>query len=261
MQYETIAQQPIGAPQDIPLFDVSLVMNFHAEGVLAQWSLWGVQRMRKHADCQGIRVQLVAVLDCADAETTRMVKAHPALCEGDQVLEVRFADLGLSRNAGAENARSNYVGFLDGDDYCSATWLTAALEIARAHGDRVVVHPEYIVSHGATRALARAVDQLTEDYDVANCFKAHPWGSAVFASRSVFLEIPYQSTRVRETGFGYEDWHWGLEVIASGRRHTVAAQTAFFYRRKRDSMLVDMNARQAVLRPGQFFAICPFVSR
>ncbi|MDH0287772.1 glycosyltransferase [Pseudomonas sp. GD04087] len=243
------------------VFDLSLVMNFHAEGVLAQWSLWGAQRMREHSCRFGVRVQLIAVLDCADAETTRMVRAHPALLSGDRVLDVHFADLGLSRNAGAESAQGSYVGFLDGDDYCSANWLTSAMQVAQSWGDQVVVHPEYIVSHGAVRVLARAVDQLTDNYDTANCFKAHPWGSAVFARRSVFLEIPYQTTRVRETGFGYEDWHWGLEIIASGRNHTIATETAFFYRRKRDSMLVDMNARQAVLRPGRFFATCPYSSR
>lgn len=240
------------------MHDLSLVMNFHAEGVLAQWSLWGFQRMRRHAESAGINVQLVAVLDCADDDTRRIVHDHPALCASDQVHEVEHGDLGLSRNSGMECATANYVGFLDGDDYCSGNWLTEALAVARASGDRAVVHPEYIVSHGAIQALGRVVDQLRDDYSIANCFKFHPWGSAVFARKSVFQAIPYQPTRVRETGFGYEDWHWGLEVIASGRIHTVAEKTAFFYRRKHDSMLMDMNARQAVLRPSRFFENCRF---
>ncbi|MEL7939852.1 glycosyltransferase family 2 protein [Pseudomonas delhiensis] len=238
--------------------DLSLVMNFHAEGVLAQWSLWGFQRMRRQAESAGISVQLIAVLDCADDDTRRIVQGHPVLCVGDQVQEVEFGDLGLARNFGVACAAGDYLGFLDGDDYCSSNWLTAALAVARANGDRAVVHPEYTVSHGAIQTLGRAVDQLRDNYSIANCFKCHPWTAVVFASKAVFRAIPYQPTRFRETGFGYEDWHWGLEVIASGRLHTVAERTALFYRRKQDSMLVDMNARQAVLRPSRFFENCSF---
>lgn len=234
--------------------DISMIMNFHAEGVLAQWSLLAFQRMRAVAYLQGIVVQLVAVLDCADTDTRKIVTGHVALEACDQAIEVSHADLGLSRNAGIPHARGRYVAYLDGDDYCSANWLTRALAVARACGDRVVIHPEYIVSHGAIQSVGRVIDQVADDsFELANCFKSHPWGSAVFARRSIFEEIPYQATRVRQTGFGYEDWHWGLEVIASGRLHTVASRTAFFYRRKHDSMLVDMNDRQAVVRPSRFF--------
>lgn len=236
--------------------DISMIMNFHAEGVLAQWSLLAFQRMRAAAYFQGIAVQLVAVLDCADADTRRIVTGHVALedQDQDQVIEVSHADLGLSRNAGIPHAKGRYVAYLDGDDYCSANWLIRALSVARACGDRVVIHPEYILSHGVIQSVGRVIDQVADDsFELANCFKSHPWGSAVFARRSIFEEVPYQATQVRQTGFGYEDWHWGLEVIASGRLHTVASRTAFFYRRKHSSMLVDMNDRQAVLRPSRFF--------
>ncbi|MNG31549.1 hypothetical protein D3C84_1173770 [compost metagenome] len=41
--------------------------------------------------------------------------------------------------------------------------------------------------------------------------------------------------------------------MASGRLHTVAPGTAFFYRRKQESMLIEMDACKAVVRPGRFF--------
>lgn len=54
--------------------DISLIMNFHAEDVLAHWSLLGFQRMREFASHHGVSVQLVAVLDRASQTTRRIVR-------------------------------------------------------------------------------------------------------------------------------------------------------------------------------------------
>ncbi|NPZ40128.1 glycosyltransferase family 2 protein, partial [Pseudomonas aeruginosa] len=53
------------------MLDISLIMNFHAEDVLAHWSLLGFQRMREFASHHGVSVQLVAVLDRASQTTRR----------------------------------------------------------------------------------------------------------------------------------------------------------------------------------------------
>ncbi|MCS7814639.1 hypothetical protein N0387_21605, partial [Pseudomonas aeruginosa] len=78
-------------------------------------------------------------------------------------------------------------------------------------------------------------------------------GIRTVAEKAVFQELPYLETRVGKSGFGYEDWHWNLEVIASGRKHTLASGTCLFYRRKEASMLAAMGALNAVVRPGRFF--------
>jgi hypothetical protein len=208
--------------------------------------------MRDYASSRDISVQLVAILDRPDEATRRMVSQHPILAEGDEVVEVTHGDLGLSRNTGVEQSRASHVGFLDGDDYCSENWLAESLFVLAA-GDGVVVHPEYTVSHGACHLIGRSVDQLTEEYPLESCFKHHPWVSVAVAAKSVFQEIPYRETRVCDTGFGYEDWDWNLRVMASGLKHTVARQTCLFYRRKAESMLVSMNTRNALVRPGVFF--------
>ena len=233
--------------------DLSLVMNFHREGILAHWSLLAFSRMRECATRAGLTVQLVAVLDRSDEATRHMVAKHPEVVKGDQVLVVDNGDLGLSRNAGVRSADADFIGMLDGDDFCSANWLAQALRTARTLGDSAVVHPDYVVSHGSIHLLGRCVDQLSDDFPTEACFKHHPWVSVVVAERGVFDEIQYRPTRTSETGFGYEDWDWNLEVLASGRKHTVAPETCLFYRRRGDSMLASMHSRQALVRPGRFF--------
>ncbi|WP_084313054.1 glycosyltransferase family 2 protein [Pseudomonas jinjuensis] len=232
----------------------SMVMTFHAERTLAQWSLFGFERMRVHSERQGISVQLVAILDSADPLTDRLVESHPVLRPSDQVLKVDCRDPGLARNAGIAAADGQYLGILDGDDYCSANWIAAALEVLDAGPERVV-HPEYLVLFGAVRAWARQTDQLAEDGCLETCFKHHLWGSTVFASRDLFLRFPYRETGMSWSGFGYEDWDWSLAVIAGGVSHTTAPNTALFYRQKSmESRQVEAVREQAVLRPGPFFA-------
>lgn len=119
-------------------------------------------------------------------------------------MKVSHSDLGLLRSARISYACGKYTSYLNGD-YCSGKWLLGALEVAGACGDRVVVHPEFIVSKGVVNSVGRVVDQVeNEGYDIANSFKIHSWGYALFARNSVFEEIPYQLTKVKESGFGYE---------------------------------------------------------
>jgi hypothetical protein len=52
---------------------ISAVVTFHSIGLLAHKTLRGLGRVRDFTEGQGISVELVAVLDCADSETQRVV--------------------------------------------------------------------------------------------------------------------------------------------------------------------------------------------
>lgn len=236
------------------LYEISLVGVFHREGTRAQWSLWSFQRMRRWAAFHGSSVQLVAVLDRPDSDTRRIVSEHPALLSTDRVLEVDHGDLSLARNAGVCMADGEYLGIFDGDSYCSANWLVAALDVVRRCGGRVVVHPEYLLHHGQVFTYVRCIDQLVDAYDPANCFKHYPWGNTVFARRDVFEAVPYQPVATDRTGFAFPDWHWGLEVISSGRLHTLAVGTAAFCRGMPEAPPSPRQVMAGVLGPSAFFS-------
>lgn len=233
--------------------DVSLVVTFHREGLLASWTLQGLQTMRQHAQEKGLSVQLIAMLDRPDADTLELVKGHPALGSQDWVLRVDAGDPGTSRNVGVLFAQGNAIGVVDGDDFCSPAWIWAAHHLVQDYGSSVVVHPEYIVSFEKQHVLHRQVDQRVDTFPLAACVATHPWGSMVMAHALIFKTTPYQPTRAQETGFGYEDWHWNLEVLSKGVLHICAAETAHYYRRRVGSVLHRETAHRALLRPSGFF--------
>ncbi|XQU68428.1 glycosyltransferase family 2 protein [Cupriavidus sp. H18C1] len=232
---------------------ISAIMTFHGEKVLAHFALLGLQRMRAVADSQGIAVELVAVLDCADDETARIVTEHPSVRSSDQIVQVRNADLASSRNDGIAHATAPYIAILDGDDYYCRHWFVSALHKAQLASNDVIVHPELTISFGAVHCVAKTFDMDSADYPLAGCMMDHPWISCSFGKRDIYLRHPYQLTNVRTTGFGYEDWHWNVETLAHGVRHVTAPRTAMFYRRKTSSMVVEMVQSGATVRPSRFF--------
>ena len=80
------------------LVDVSLLITFHCEGVLAHSTLNSIERCREYAEATGITTEYVWVLDAVNDETREVLMAHPAKAGNVKVVEVTHRDLGASRN-------------------------------------------------------------------------------------------------------------------------------------------------------------------
>ena len=233
--------------------DISLVMTFHREGLVAKWSLDSLNRVRACAEERGVKVQLVCVLDNADELTKAIVTTHPVINDRDWLLISTCGSPGLSRNIGILHSNGTYIGVLDGDDYCSENWIAEGFKIAENFGASVVVHPEYVVSFDSKHVLARVIDQRDGKFSMGACVNSNPWVVTSIAHRAVFETVPYVETNVRATGFGYEDWHWNLELVSKGVVHIVSPRTALYYRRKASSVLMIETAAGAIVQRSEFF--------
>ncbi|NUP86149.1 MAG: glycosyltransferase family 2 protein [Burkholderiaceae bacterium] len=234
---------------------IDAIVTFHGEGIVAHRTLLGLTRVRSHAAAHGIEVRLIAVLDNADEDTREILRDSVLMQATDLILEVGNGDPGASRNDGVRAASADYIAIFDGDDYYSENWLTEALVAAQAHAGDVVVHPALQVTFGTVHCVSESLDMDdSPDYPLANCLSVNPWGACSFGKRDIYLRCPYHANDFRGTGFGYEDWHWNLEVVAHGVRHIKAPGTAHFYRRKAASVLSSHSAGGAILRPSGFFA-------
>lgn len=233
---------------------VSAVVTFHSEGLLAHKTLLGLERIRIFSEKRGISVELVAVLDCADAETKRVVNSSPVIRCTDKITEVSNGDPGMSRNSGIAAAVGKYIGIFDGDDFYSENWLCKALAVSLSKADPVVVHPEHTISFGSLHAISDVWDMDDKnDYSLVNAFAIHPWISCSFGEKRIYRQCPYQRAESKATGFGYEDWHWNLELISHGVVHVTAKETALYYRTKRESRFTDQSGGKSILRPSDFF--------
>jgi len=234
--------------------DVSLLITFHGEGVLAHSTLNSIERCRKYAEAAGITTEYVWVLDAISEDTREVVMAHPAAAGNVRIVEVACRDAGSSRNAGIQAARGTAVAILDGEDYFSTNWIERAWFYLKEYGDQAILHPEFVVNFGAHAAYCWQVDQAGKYYQQDGLLVSNYWTAWTFAKRSVYLACPYSETRPLQTGFGYEDWHWNCEVIAAGFEHRLAWGVVGFYRRKKVSRVTSETALGVILPPTDLFA-------
>lgn len=234
--------------------DVSLLITFHNEGVLAHSTLNSIERCRKYAEAAGIITEYIWILDAVSDETRAVLMAHPAAEGNVRIVEVVNRDLGASRNSGIQVACGEALAILDGDDYLSTNWIERAWFYLQEYGDRVILHPEFVVNFGQHSAYCWQVDQTGQYYEKDGLLVNNFWTSWTFAKRSVYLDIPYSVTRPLQTGFGYEDWHWNCETIAAGYEHRLAWGSVGFYRRKKASLVTLTTASGAIMPPTHLFA-------
>ncbi|MBF0127509.1 MAG: glycosyltransferase family 2 protein, partial [Magnetococcales bacterium] len=236
------------------MIEVSVIVTFHNEKALARTTLTAIGRMRRDAADHGIVSELVAVLDCADPETRAVVLAHPELSSQARAIEVSHRDPGLSRNAGVSNAAGAILVMLDGDNYYSSNWLERSFHYIRKWGNDVILHPATKMIFGDDRyTIVRQHDQESDHYDPAGWLVHNFWDTCSAASRKIYERCPYQPTQVALTGFGYEDWHWNCETVASGYKHKVIDDAFMLYRRKKDGMCEQHNTLSAIIRPTALF--------
>lgn len=233
--------------------NVSLLITFHREGVLAHSTLNSIERCRKFANAAGISTEYIWVFDTIDEDTRNIVMSHPAAQHQVQVIEVNHRDLGASRNSGVAAAKGKAIAILDGDDYFSTNWIERAWHYLKEYGEKAILHPEFVINFGSHAAYCWQVDQAGKFYNQKGLLSGNFWTSWTFALKTVYESCPYVTTRAIETGFGYEDWHWNCETIAQGYEHRLAWGSIGFYRRKLSSLVTATTAVSAIIPPSKLF--------
>ena len=227
------------------MIDVSAVLNAHDESVLAGPSMRSFEEAIAAARASGIRVESVIVLDRPDEATT--AQFADAESRGHRIIMSTAGDPGLARNAAVQDARGNFVAFLDADDLWSVNWLTDAFG-SFEHSSRLVAHPELSVFFGLQESFGFNSDSEKPNFDPGVLRVVNYWSALVFTRRQILLEFPYAATDFSE-GFGYEDWHWNCVTIAAGVSHRPVRGTAHFVRRKVGrSQLTECDANDVLPR-------------
>jgi glycosyltransferase involved in cell wall biosynthesis len=233
--------------------DISLVVTFHDEGLLAHSTLNSIDLCRRFAENNGVRTEYIWVMDAVSEETRRVLIRHPSASKDTNIIEVNNHDLGLSRNAGVAKANGDTIAILDGDDYYSKNWIERACAFLSEYGDNAIMHPEVVVSFGVNASYCWQIDQHLNPTAKEAILTNNLWTSWTVARKSVYEDYPYSATKPQSTGFGFEDWHWNCQTISGGMLHRTAPGTVGFYRRKSESLVKNTVMVNALIPTTSLF--------
>ena len=210
-------------------FHASIILNIHCEAVFLRRTLLSLDEAVRFAQSKGLRLELVAVLDRTD-DATREVLSTLDLgsYQSVQIIDVDYGSLGLSRNAGIERARGDYVFTADADDLVSYNYFHDIYAEARRLGPEALYFPEYVFLFGEAAVICHysGLDRVSPMTFVDK----QPYISRVCAHRDTFGRIPYADVRLSR-GSAYEDWHFNAEAVGAGLNvYTVEGRILFIVR-------------------------------
>lgn len=228
------------------MFDVTVVVNAHREGLLVHTCVRSVAAAIEAAEAVGVTCELSVVLDNPDETTRDFVRGHRLLTQA-RIMETNFGDLAAARNLGAETARGRFVAYVDADDLWCRDWLAKAHAAAIAFDRPAIWHPERNLIFGAVDPYYFVhMDMEDPEFDIDWLRIENYWTALSFGLRSIYLDHPYHPNRIDE-GFGYEDWGWNIRTIAVGLIHKTVPSTMHFIRRKSSGSLLELTRKSDAL--------------
>lgn len=213
--------------------DVSTVVTLHREGKYLGRTLRSLSEAAEFAGLQGVRTELVAVLDRSDDTTRSVLKsADLSAFKAMQVLEVDHGSVSLSRNAGCDAAAGTWLDLIDGDDLTSFTATACMFDAAQRHGPLSVLVPKFSFAFGAKYFSVEYFSQ--HQIPSSSIVTRGLYTAKVFYHRDLHRAVTYQDVPLGK-GYAYEDWHFHCNAMAAGYDFVAVDGVALLYRQRIDS--------------------------
>ncbi len=229
--------------------DLSVIVTFHREGLLAHPTLVSIERALRVASDAGVACEVLFTLDLADGLTREIVERWRGL--DLRTLNFSAGDVAVVRNAAIEAARGEFVAILDGDDLCGSNWLREGVRYARENPGRFVWRPE-VVLHFDRFGLVWAPQELWGRYETLKVAYSGCWPVYSILRRDLALSVPFPPIEGR---FPFEDWAWSIALLDAGIVNRIVPGTGLAYRGKRQGSIHQINTARFPegRRPTRYF--------
>lgn len=202
----------------------------------------------------GGSAELILLLDAPDPETTEcateFAELYNSLAVSIRVLTVQERDLGNARNKAVQEAKGEFVAFLDADDIWGEEWLRKGIAYLQSQPRECIAHPQVNVNFEGDHLWWTHKDCRDPSFDPSTFFITNHWTALALAKRSTFEAHPY---RPAGGGFGFEDWEFNCRTLSEGVLHVVVPETVHFIRKNPRSMSNQHAAQNRIVHANKFF--------
>lgn len=228
--------------------DLTLVVTAHDETVVSGPTMASADKAVAAARSAGYTVQTVIALDRASEATTEYF--HQEAFAHWERWTMHEGDLGRVRNAIVPRTEGRHVAFLDADDLFSENWLAKGLdqlEGARERGERVIAHPEVIITFDGGVGIHQNVEQASPLFTPYYFYMRNYYDSLCLSPRQAHVDIPYVHRDIAN-GLSWQDWQFAVETMSRGWQHVLVSDTIIFKRRRDSSLMTESAGRRSLLR-------------
>lgn len=232
--------------------EISIIVTAHHEGLTSHKTMLSVLKAAEALDRNSISYEIIVSMDNPD-ETTRNYYARYQDDLRFRVMSVNYGNVSESRNNAVRLSKGKYVALLDGDDMITPNWYVDSYKLAEKKAGLFVLHPEVQVQFGMNEwnnVVWLMSNSLEKELDAEIMVQYNRWVSALFAPRGVFDKVHYVPP---VKGYGYEDYQFNAETIASGIKHYITPRTVFFYRRMAESKQTEHISEHTLLPYTELF--------
>ena len=218
------------------MLDISVILNVHNEARFIARTIRSLSEAAEFAHFEGIRTELIVVLDCADERTRQAVQRTRATgFHKVQVIECENRSLGLSRNTGCDVANGEYLCPQDADDLVSFNYFVEIFALAKRRGRETILFPEWLVGFGASTWISRHENAARAQFLMAD---QHAFNSRAFFHRSVYEKQKYEHPD-HTRGHAYEDYLFNSTAIANGFELDYCPEIVLYYRQRPNSIMAS----------------------
>lgn len=215
---------------------------------------------------QSVAVEVLIVDDCstdggATAAAIRRLEADP------RVRGFRLPVNGgpsAARNKGLEEARGDWVAFLDADDWFAPDRLAYLVKVAEDAGADAVSDDEFLIQDGSDEPWTRI-------YRLAGWTQSRegqPISAAEMCRRDWIIKPMIKTAWLREHGLRFhtvrnwagEDFEFYMKAILLGARWVAAREAKYFYRSRPGQLTGNRGLGEGILESLEAMARDPRIS-
>lgn len=251
----TVADQRVSPPA--PVVSV-LIPAYNVAGYL--------DKSVGSALAQDVEVEVLIVDDCstddgATAAAIRRLEVDP------RVRGFRLPVNGgpsAARNKGLDEARGEWVAFLDADDWFAPGRLSYLLDVARAAEADAVSDDQLLIQEGADKPWTT----IYELADWKQSEEGQPLSAAEMCRRDWIIKAMFKTAWLREHGLRFhtvrnwagEDFEFYMNAVLLGARWVTAREAKYFYRSRPGQLTGNRALADGILESLEAMARDPRIS-